>query len=128
MFRFQRTTLSLSREHLGAGDTNYQTLLTPNWMGALGWINSALLVVNIILFLVFYGWVWSLLIIACGLALTGIFDAFTPLPTYSHCFDVVSKHLGKEEKRAKKEDNKELLETIRLLKRQVKNSREKHRL
>lgn len=100
-FRFQRTTLSISREILGHGDPGLQLVLTPNWMGVLGWIGTALLVINIVLFFIYFGWIWALGILGYGFIFGAFVDMVTPLPSYNHCFNIIEKELQNQIKKLK---------------------------
>ena len=95
-FRFQRTTLGLSREHLGQGTSKYQQILTPTWMGILGWFQTILYVSAIISVFFVYGWLFAvgyILISQVGFTLV---DGITPIPSYTHCFKTIKNHLLKE--------------------------------
>lgn len=94
-FRFQRTTLSISREILGRGDPDLQLVLTPNWMGVLAWSGTALLVINLVLFFIYFGWIWALGILGYGFIFGAFVDMVTPLPPYYHCFNIVERELNK---------------------------------
>lgn len=93
VFRFQRTTRGISQELLDGVDQNLMLLLTPGWMGTLGWTSSLLFVISIAAAWWALGWVATLAVVAYGLLLSAIIDVISPLPTYSHCFNIVESTL-----------------------------------
>ena len=125
-FRFQRTTLSLSREILGFGSTDVQVMLTPNWMGVLGWAGTALLVLNVVLVFIAFGWVYSLLLIFYAFVLGALVDAITPLPSYTHTFNIIERHLEQEARRAIARQEAEKLTLVEKMREHVRSSRSKH--
>ena len=48
-FRFQRTTLNISRAIFNKGSSNVQMLLSPTWLGILGWLVHGLVILISIL-------------------------------------------------------------------------------
>lgn len=93
VFRFQRTARGISQELLGGVDQNLMLLLTPGWMGALGWTSSLLFVISIAAAWWALGWIVALTVVAYGLLLSAIIDVISPLPTYSHCFNIIESTL-----------------------------------
>ena len=81
VFRFQRTTLGITRQIGGGMSSNLQIALTPGWVGALGWLSK--LVMLAAGFMVWRTWGWIPL---SGFALyafvLGSFaDVMSPFPT-----------------------------------------------
>jgi hypothetical protein len=93
VFRFQRTARGVSQELLGAIDARLQTLLTPNWMGALGWLSTGLWIVATILTWVAFGWLGGVGVFIYGLILAALTDVVSPFLTYTHCFNVIESAL-----------------------------------
>ncbi|MDP3724199.1 MAG: hypothetical protein Q8R11_01040 [bacterium] len=111
-FRFQRVTLSISRKLLDYGDTNTQMILTPNWVGILGWISTGLLLVNGVLFFVFYGWVYILMLSFFHFFGLAILEKFSPIPPYGYFFEIIEKHLGNEIKNSKDKEKENFLKKM----------------
>jgi len=123
-FRFQRTTLSISRSILNVGKAEFQALLTPVWIGLLGWISQALwIIISILLFLQF-GWIQALVFLLYVFMGTAFFDSITPLPSYNQCFNIIEKNLKKGVNKSKnllqKIGLEEILEKIQTIKKEYK--------
>ena len=90
VFRFQRTTLGITRQIGGGMSSDLQIALTPGWVGALGWLRK--LVMLAAGFMVWRTWGWiPLSVFALYAFVLGSFaDVISPFPTYRHCFDIVT--------------------------------------
>lgn len=119
VFRFQRTTLSISREHLGQNYPKYQMILTPKWVGVLGWINKLLMLFSVVFAFVFYGLVSIFLVLLYSFIGTALVDTITPWPSYSKCFEIIEKWFTQDKSLSKK-DREEILKLIRLTKSKYK--------
>lgn len=93
VFRYQRTTLGISRKISGIGNSNIQAMLTPAWMGGLGLIKTILIVGLIIWAYFLYNWIFSAAIIVFVFLGTTIVDIVSPFPTYNQCFKIIKKSL-----------------------------------
>jgi len=96
VYRFQRTTLSISRSILGIGNPNIQSLLTPPWIGLLGWISQALWIIVAILLFFYFGWGFSLIFLSYVFLGVAFVDFISPLPSYNQCFKIIEKSLKKD--------------------------------
>lgn len=101
-------------------------MLTPNWMGVLGWAGTALLVLNVVLVFIAFGWVYSLLLIFYAFVLGALVDAITPLPSYTHTFNIIGRHLEQEARRAIAHQEAEKLTLVEKMREHVRSSRSKH--
>jgi hypothetical protein len=110
VFRFQRTTLGISRLLFGVGDAKVQSLLTPDWIGLLGWLNSALSIILIILILICFDWLLAIIFVFYLLIGAVIVDFITPLPSYKQCFNIIKNSLKNDIKNQIGE--KDLLEQL----------------
>lgn len=110
VFRFQRTTLSISRKVLGVGNANFQSILTPNWIGILGWADTGLSILLIGLIFIKFGWLWALLAIAFIIFGATIIDVISPIPSYKLCFNLIKRSLKNDI--TKEDENNEKLEQV----------------
>ena len=94
-FRFQRTTLGICRELFGHNDKKVQILMTPPWVGFLGWFHTALIVVVTGVLWLTYGWPFGLGALIYGFAGLAVVDVVSPLPTYRFCFKLIESELDK---------------------------------
>jgi len=95
-FRFQRTTLSISRALFNKGDHNVQAAMTPTWVGTLGWLCTILWLTISALVYFIYGWPWALLFFMGALMMTSLIDFITPWPSYKKCFHLIKKELTRQ--------------------------------
>lgn len=126
-FRFQRTTLSISRMMGISGlqnTANVQMLLTPSYFGALGWVSSILGATVFGLMLSNLGWLFGIMYLLIRVIGISIIDIFTPLPSYTHCFGIIERHLQNEVKNNKSAEIKAA--SIRLLA-ELDNARKVHK-
>jgi len=121
IFRFQRTTLMISRKIkiIGVGGPNLQLILTPNWVGLLGWISQGLWIIISILLFFQFGWVFTLIFFLYVFIGVGFFDFITPFPSHNRCFKIIENNLNKEIQKAsylirKGEPEKLLSESIKI--------------
>lgn len=112
VFEFQRVTLILSRRHIGSGSSEYQIILTPTWMGGLGWLSTIIHIVTGVLMYINYGWLFLLIYLSFVFAFYALIGTLVPFPTTAYYFQVIKKHLSKEI--AGKKANSDLL--VQLLK------------
>lgn len=94
---YQRITLSIARvlrERVSnVSITNAQMLLTPNWMGLLGWTSTIGLYASLILIAWQIGILWAIVLLIAVHAS----HAIIPIPS-GHFYGLVKKHLQKEMK------------------------------
>lgn len=112
VYRFQRTTLSISRSIIGVGNSNLQSWLTPDWMGLLGWISRTLWIIITILLFFYFGWSFTLIFLLYVFLGGAFVDFITPLPSYSQCFKIIENHLKKEVQQTLDFDKKELFKQL----------------
>lgn len=98
-FRFQRTTLEIARKLSNGADRKtigaYQILMTPIWMGALGWIHTALMIVLPLVLWWQYSWIHALGFLVIGTAGLAIFASILPLPTPAFCLRLIMSEIDK---------------------------------
>jgi hypothetical protein len=112
VFRFQRTTLNISRAIIDYGDSNIQALLTPNWIGLLGWIDRGLWIILCPLLFIQFGWI-SVIIFLLYVFIGGAFiDVITPFPSYNQCFKIIEKSLNKDIQTTLDQDKKTALTNL----------------
>jgi hypothetical protein len=108
-FMFQRTTLQIARV-LNAPISETQMILTPNWMGALGWVGTIGAYGVLILIWTSFGIATALL----GLVVNLTISVILPIP-YQYFFKMVLNHLNSEINKSneeKQEAYKSLRESI----------------
>lgn len=103
LYRFQRTTLSISRQ---IGDRKLQATLTPNWITIIYWMNFILLIGLSVLIFIEFGWLWTLIFLIYSFIITPLIDIFLPVPSYKSCFAMIKKGLQKDVKKSKDETRK----------------------
>ena len=111
-FRFQRTTLGISRQALGQGSAQYQGVLTPSWMGILGWAQTGLYIIAIVMVFLTYGWLYAIGYVVGSQIGYSMFDAITPFPSYTYCFNVIKRHINSEMAKANDDEARQSLEMI----------------
>lgn len=112
VFKYQRVTLMLSRKNIGEGNTEYQMLLSPNWIGILGWVVNILHILGVIAFFIVYGWVYAILYLILSFAGYGILDIVIPIPSRHYYFGLIKKSLQNDIKNQKNIAQKKTLEKI----------------
>lgn len=105
IFRFQRTTLGICREMFGADDWRVQAVMTPAWVGFLGWTHRVLIFVVSGVLWKSYGWPFALGAFVYGFLGLALMDVISPLPTYRFCFRLIE---GELDKRKKEDDSGEI--------------------
>ncbi|HUE70094.1 MAG TPA: hypothetical protein VMP01_04325 [Pirellulaceae bacterium] len=100
VFRFQRTTLFLARKCAPQEVTNAQLLMTPIWMGVLGWLHTALALGTIVLVYFAFGWLWTGAWILYLLILSAVVDRLCPIPPYEHCLTLIEGELTRPKSRS----------------------------
>lgn len=101
VFLFQRVTLSIARLAEGVSRNDTQMILTPNWMGILGWISSIGFYGSLIYLWLDIGILWAV----GGFVLSQIIFAIVPIPQ-NYYFGIITKHLTKEMTNSKKIENR----------------------
>lgn len=98
VFAFQRATLTLGRliqpEHV----SKVQLILTPNWMGALGWTTTIGFYGSLVFVGFEHGWLWAI----CGWVLSQILYSIVPIPS-KHFYGLIKQHLIKTVKKLDKD-------------------------
>jgi hypothetical protein len=92
-FRFQRTTLGISRSLVG--NANLQIALTPIWIGILGWLHTFALICLTTLLWYHYSWIFGIGFLALGTAGLALINAVSPVPSYHRCFDLESELMNR---------------------------------
>lgn len=80
VFCFQRKTLTMAQKISSSVDMDVgqcQIVLTPNWMGLLGWVNRLLSIALIVLTFTQHGLVWAVVLTGC--IYFGAYSLFSPL-------------------------------------------------
>jgi len=111
-FKYQRTTLELSRMHLGTGNAHYQAILSPTWLGLVGWLVNLLHLAPVILFFLIYGWIWALLYLLISFLGFGAIDAFIAFPTKKYYFQLIKKSLKNDINKTKNKKQKITLKKV----------------
>lgn len=120
VFFYQRTTLKIARVLDIANKNEAQMVLTPSWMGALGWTSTIGFYGSVI-----YLWVqWGFWIALAGLLFSHLFFAVVPIPS-NYFYKIVIDHLQSEIKKAKNNDAKTALTGLLL---KVNLIRERYRV
>jgi len=109
---------------VGLGNSNIQALLSPTWLGLLGWANTILcIVISVSLFLEL-GWFYLSIFLIYVFVGTALIDVITPIPSYNRCFEIIENSLSKDIKKALDVDEKllllKLLNKIREIKKNIK--------
>lgn len=119
VFKYQRVTLILSRKHTGASSAEYQMLLTPNWVGIMGWMINVLHIGTAVAFFIIYGWLFAVLYLLLSYVGYGFIDALVPLPSTKYYFRLIKNSIQNDIKKEKNNVNKIELEKVLTL---VKNT------
>jgi hypothetical protein len=97
VFRFQRTTLGVARKIVGATETQVvgamQALMTPVWIGTLGWAHTICLLLLPLLIWWHYTWYYGAAVVLGATVGIALFDFLSPLPPYSYCFRLMLAEL-----------------------------------
>ncbi len=93
VFRFQRTTRGISQLLADDVSRSVQMVLTPTWLGVLGWLSTMLGVVTTVVVWFEWGWIGLGMFLLYALVGDALVDVVSPLPTYRHCFDVIEREL-----------------------------------
>jgi len=101
VFKYQRVTLMLSRKHTGASSAEYQMLLTPNWVGILGWLTKLLHLGTAVAFFMVYGWFFAVFYLLLSFVGYGLIDAFVPFPSTQHYFKLIKNSISNDISSAK---------------------------
>ncbi|MHB8840688.1 MAG: hypothetical protein ACYC56_02670 [Candidatus Aquicultor sp.] len=112
VFKYQRVTLLLSREHTGASNPEYQMLLTPNWVGIMGWLTRLLHLGTAVAFFVVYGWLFAILYLLLSFFGYGLIDALIPFPSTRYYFKLIKNSISNDINNAKNPGHKVELEKI----------------
>ena len=101
-FEFQRITLTLARQQDIENTKDYQIILTPTWMGILGWTLNIIHILAIILVYLYHGWIIA--IIYAVLSYFGFYSFigfYIHYPSKKHYFSIIKRHLLGEIKKGK---------------------------
>lgn len=101
VFKYQRVTLMLSRKHTGASSAEYQMLLTPNWVGIMGWLTKLLHLGTALAFFMVYGWLFAVLYLLLSLVGYAFIDAFIPLPSTQYYLKLIKNSISNDISNAK---------------------------
>lgn len=93
VFRFQRTTRGISQLLSGAVDHELQLALTPSWVGVFGWLNKAFALLTAAVVWAAWGWTAAAGFVLYVFVFGILIDLVSPLPTYRHCFKVITRGL-----------------------------------
>lgn len=99
-FEFQRITLALARLQNDKDTKDYQILLSPNWIGLLGWTLNIVHIVAVILVFLYYGWIFAIIYLALTfLGIYSIIGYYIPFPPKKHFFKIIKNNLLNKIKR-----------------------------
>lgn len=112
VFKYQRVTLILSRKHTGSSSTEYQMLLSPNWVGLMGWLINILHFGTAIAFFMIYGWLFAVLYLILSYVGYGFIDALVPFPSTKYYFKLIKNSVQNDIKKEKNVINKIELEKV----------------
>lgn len=112
IFKYQRVTLILSRKHTGDSNAEYQMLLSPNWIGIMGWSVNLLHIGTAVAFFMVYGWLYAVLYLMLSFVGYGFFDALIPFPSTKYYFKIIINGLSRDISKDKSPINKVELEKV----------------
>lgn len=104
VFMYQRATLTITRAMGNVSIAQVQMVLTPNWMGVLGWISTFGLYGSYILIWLQVGLIWAIALFI----LNHLISAIIPIPS-KYFYNLVEKHLEKEIKGNKNKEQRAAL-------------------
>lgn len=104
---FQRATLTIARVIEILPIAQVQAILTPNWVGAIGWISTIGLYASIVYIWLQHGLLWSLGTFIGSHLLTAV----VPIPS-SYFYNLVLRHLRQEISREKDNEKREIYEDL----------------
>jgi hypothetical protein len=100
-FRFQRTTLGISRRARPNADkrkhAQLQAVMSPMWVGRLVFLSHLTGLALIILTGLYVNWFLAIPCLLYIFLIPGLLDIISPWPTYRHCLSLIKKQLKKEE-------------------------------
>ena len=70
-----------------------QSVLTPVWVGFLGWLGTGLAVLLAVLVFISLGWLWAGAFVVYVAIQTVVLDLVTPWPSHRQCFRIIKSHL-----------------------------------
>jgi hypothetical protein len=93
VFRFQYLTRSIARLMSPWPTTTIQVVITPVWIGLLGWLHSALIIVIPVIILIHFG--WQLGTVAGIYCLFGFapLSLMSPLPSIGFYYQLMTSEL-----------------------------------
>lgn len=104
VFRFQRTTLGIARA-MGYSDMqnvgSIQSFLTPDFLSAIHWINTVLSAISFTLLGINISWILAIIYLIFIFIITGVIDAFLPIPSHKFCIGVIKNHLNNQKQKSK---------------------------
>ncbi len=103
VFMFQRATLTIARVIEILPIAQVQAILTPNWVGAIGWISTIGLYASLVYIWLQHGLLWALGAFVASHLLTAVI----PIPSV-YFYNLVLRHLTKEISREKDNEKKEI--------------------
>lgn len=118
-FMYQRTTLTIARIIQNLPITEVQMILTPTWIGLIGWISYGMYVACILIGFEF-GWTFGIL----SFIFAYILSVIIPIPS-SFFFNMIKDHLDNEIKNCK---NKEKARIFEDFENKVKDIRKEYKI
>lgn len=107
VFMYQRATLTIARVVEILPITQIQAVLTPNWVGAVGWISTIGLFGSFVYLWLQHGLLWAI-----GAFIgSQLFTAIVPIPS-KYFYNLVLRHLRQEISREKDNEKKEIYEDL----------------
>ena len=96
VFRFQRTTRGITLLIGGGMSSDLQIALTPSWVGALGWLKTAVMLAARFMVWRTWGWIPLASFALYAFVLGALADVISPFPTYRHCFRAIERVLERD--------------------------------
>lgn len=90
VFMYQRTTLTIARILQAPSINEVQLVLTPTWIGMLGWVSWGVYVASILI-----GIKYGVIVGIASAIVIHIISAVIPIPS-GYFFNLIEKHLKRE--------------------------------
>jgi len=114
---YQRTTLTIARILENLPISEVQIILTPTWVGILGWVTTIGFYGSLVLIWLQLGILWAVL----GFIVSHLLGAVIPIPS-AYFYGLVIKHLQSEVKRNKNLEKREVYKAFLSSVEKIKNT------
>lgn len=92
-FKYQWVTRDLSRKHTSVESPEYQMILSPTWLGIMGWLVNLLHICTAVAFFLVYGWIFAVLYLILSFFGYGLIDFIVPFPSRHYCLGLIKKSI-----------------------------------